>query len=178
MKGNSMTNDILESFNLKRWIEENEDRLKPPTAAETILRNEKYMVTVIGGPNKRNDFHVNQGSEFFYQIRGAITLRVQEKGGPRDIFIDEGQIFLLPPKTPHAPQRPANTIGLVLESVRQPEELDTHRWYCGNCNHLLFEKSAYLEVLERDMPPIFEAYYSDKSNQKCANCGFLNAGRL
>ena len=168
---------VLDSFDLKRWIEENQDRLKPPTAAETILRNDKYMVTIVGGPNSRRDFHVNKGSEFFYQIKGTLTLRVQEHNTPRDITINEGEIFLLPPETPHAPQRPADTVGLVLESVRQPNEFDTHQWFCEKCNHLLFEKSAHMEVLERDMPPVFEAYYANTINQECDKCSHLNPGR-
>ena len=172
-----MVGSVLDAFNLNRWMEENRDRLKPPTVAETVLRNDKYMVTIVGGPNSRTDFHVNQGSEFFYQIKGTMTLRIQDQKTPRDITIHEGEIFLLPPGTPHAPQRPANTIGLVLESVREPNETDTLQWYCEKCNHLLFEKSTHLEVLERDMPPIFEAYYAEKNNQECNECGYVNPRR-
>jgi 3-hydroxyanthranilate 3,4-dioxygenase len=164
-------------FNLMGWIEENKDTLVPPTAAVTVLRNDKYMVTIVGGPNTRTDYHVNQGSEFFYQLKGTMNLGVQENGTARNIPISEGEIYLLPPGTPHAPQRPANTVGLILESVRQSDELDTHQWYCEKCNHLLFEKSVYMEVLERDMPPVFDAYYSDEKNQECDKCGHINAGR-
>jgi 3-hydroxyanthranilate 3,4-dioxygenase len=164
-------------FNLKEWVEENKEKLKPPTAAITVLRNEKYMVTIVGGPNSRTDYHVNQGTEFFYQLTGTMILTVQENQQVRDIPISEGEIYLLPPMTPHAPQRPENTVGLVVESIRQPEELDTHQWYCQKCNHLLFEKSAYLEVMERDMPPIFDAYYSNTENQTCGKCGYRNPGR-
>ena len=164
-------------FNLKEWIEENKEKLKPPTAAVTVLRNEKYMVTIVGGPNSRTDYHVNQGTEFFYQLTGTMILTVQENQQVRDIPISEGGIYLLPPMTPHAPQRPENTVGFVVESIRQPEELDTHQWYCEKCNHLLFEKSAYLEVMERDMPPVFDAYYSNIENQTCDKCGHRNPGR-
>ena len=164
-------------FNLKEWVEENKEKLKPPTAAVTVLRNEKYMVTIVGGPNSRTDYHVNQGTEFFYQLTGTMILTVQENQQVRDIPISEGEIYLLPPMTPHAPQRPENTVGLVVESIRQPEELDTHQWYCQKCNHLLFEKSVYLEVMERDMPPVFDAYYSNIENQTCDKCGYRNPGR-
>ncbi len=164
-------------FNLKEWVEKNKEKLKPPTAAVTVLRNEKYMVTIVGGPNSRTDYHVNQGTEFFYQLTGTMILTVQENQQVRDSPISEGEIYLLPPMTPHAPQRPENTVGLVVESIRQPEELDTHQWYCQRCNHLLFEKSAYLEVMERDMPPVFDAYYSNIENQTCDKCGYRNPGR-
>ena len=40
-----------------------------------------------------------------------------------DIRIGEGEILLLPPKVPHSPQRFENTVGLVIERKRLPEEL-------------------------------------------------------
>ena len=42
-----------------------------------------------------------------------------EDGKPADIPIREGEIFLLPPKVPHSPQRPAGTVGLVIERKRR-----------------------------------------------------------
>ena len=56
---------------------------------------------------------MNEGEEFFYQLEGDINLRLLENGKPVDFPIREGEIFLLPP-TLHSPQRPANTVGLVL----------------------------------------------------------------
>ena len=164
-------------FKLKEWVEENKEKLKPPTAAITVLRNEKYMVTIVGGPNSRTDFHVNQGAEFFYQLKGNMILAVQENQKTREIKIKEGEIYLLPPMIPHAPQRIKNTVGLVIESIRQPNELDTFQWYCQKCNHLLFEKSAYIEVMERDMPLVFDAYYMNKHNQICNKCGNKNSSQ-
>jgi len=69
------------------------------------------MVTVVGGPNARTDYHVNQGEEFFYQVEGDMVLRTLQAGKHVDVPIREGEIFLLPPDTPHSPQRPANTWG-------------------------------------------------------------------
>ncbi len=49
---------------------------------------------------------------------------------------------------------------------------DTHRRSTAkSCNNLLFEKTAAIEVLERDMPLLFEAYYGDPDNQRCKKCG-------
>jgi 3-hydroxyanthranilate 3,4-dioxygenase len=42
---------------------------------------------------------------------------------------------------------------------------------------VLFEKTVKIEVLERDMPPIFDAYYGNPDNQVCKNCGHRNPGR-
>ena len=85
-----------------------------------------------------------------------------------------GEIYLLEPLTPHASQRPADTLGLILESVRQPGDLDAYHWYCEACNHLLFEKSDQIEVMERDMPLVFDAYYSEADNQECGECRHVN----
>jgi 3-hydroxyanthranilate 3,4-dioxygenase len=166
-----------EPFDLMRWIEDNRERLKPPTAAYTVLRDRDYMITIVGGPNARTDYHINPHEEFYFQLHGSMTLRVQRDGKPHDIPISEGQIYLLPRLVPHAPQRTAGSVGLILEAIRQPHELDTHAWHCEKCNHLLYEKSMYLEILERDMPIVFDSYYSHPELRHCQNCGHENPGR-
>lgn len=167
----------LAAFGFHDWIAANRDRLRPPTSGFTVRQGDDYMITVVGGPNRRTDFHVNPFEEFYYQLEGAMTLRIQADGAPRDVEIAAGQIYLLPRRVPHAPQRPADTVGLIVERVRRPGELDVHEWYCEACNHRLFRKEAFIEVLERDMPPIFEAYYADPAHQRCSACGHDNPGR-
>ena len=39
------------------------------------------MVTVVGGPNQRRDYHDDPTEEFFYQLKGDISLRIMEKPG-------------------------------------------------------------------------------------------------
>jgi 3-hydroxyanthranilate 3,4-dioxygenase len=165
------------SFNLMKWIAENPDKLKPPIGAKTIFREDDFMVTVVGGPNARTDYHVNQTEEFFFQLKGAVNIRIQHNGKPHDITLPEGHIYLLSANVPHAPMRGPNTVGLIIERIRKPGMTDTHRWYCEKCNNVLFEKTAQIEVLERDMPPVFEAYYSNPDNQNCKKCGHVNPGR-
>ncbi len=167
----------VETFPLHSWIAENPHLLRPPTGGNTVIQRDNHMITIVGGPNLRTDYHVNPFEEFYYQVQGDMVLRVQRDGAPHDIAIREGDIYLLPAGVPHAPQRPAETVGLIIERIRQPDELDVHNWYCTNCNHLLFAKEAFLEVLERDMPKVFEAYYADPANQKCDACGHDNPGR-
>ena len=124
----------MKPLNFHRWIDEHRDLLKPPVGNAQIWEGDRdFMVTVVGGPNSRTDYHVNQGEEFFYQVEGDIVLRVLQHGKPVDIPIKEGEILLLPPNTPHSPQRPANTVGLVIERRRLPDEKDTFLWVCDNC---------------------------------------------
>lgn len=166
-----------QAFNLMKWIAENPDKLKPPLGAKTIFREEDFMITVVGGPNTRTDYHVNPTEEFFFQLKGTVNVRIQHEGKPHDIKLAEGCIYLLPANVPHAPMRGPDTVGLIIERIRKGSLLDTHRWYCEKCNNVLFEKTVKIEVLERDMPPVFEAYYGDPENQHCKKCGHINPGR-
>jgi 3-hydroxyanthranilate 3,4-dioxygenase len=165
------------AFNLMKWIAENPDKLKPPLGAKTIFREDDFMVTVVGGPNARTDYHINQTEEFFFQLKGNVKVRIQYEGKPHDVVLPEGSIYLLPANTPHAPMRGPDTVGLIVERIRKNGMTDTHRWYCENCNSVLFEKTVIIELLERDMPPVFEAYYGDPENQHCKKCGHINPGR-
>ena len=101
----------LQPLNFKKWIDEHRHLLKPPVGNQQIWADREFMVTVVGGPNARKDFHVNQGEEFFYQLEGDITLHVLDEGKREAIPIREGEIFLLPPNVPHSPQRPAEHRG-------------------------------------------------------------------
>src|SRR5437868_7228550 len=103
---------LFSTINLKKWIEENRDQLKPPVGNKCIWEDREFIVMAVGGPNSRTDYHVNGGEEFFYQVEGDIVLKVIEDGKPVDVPIRQGDILLLPPNTPHSPRRPANTVGL------------------------------------------------------------------
>src|SRR5215204_6383524 len=129
------------AFNLMKWIAENPDKLKPPVSAKTIFRGDDFMVTVVGGPNARTDYHVNPTEEFFFQLKGTVTVRIQHQGKPHDVVLPEGSIYLLPANVPHAPMRGPDTVGLIVERIRQNGMKDTHRWYCEKCNSVLFEKT-------------------------------------
>lgn len=165
------------SFNLMQWIADNPHKLKPPIGGNTLFRLDDFMITVVGGPNARTDYHVNPTEEFFFQLKGTVTIRVQHEGKPHDVLLPEGHIYLLGANIPHAPMRGPNTVGIIVERIRKIGMKDTHRWYCERCNDVLFEKEAQIEVLERDMPLVFEAYYGNPDNQHCKKCGHHNPGR-
>ena len=157
-------------INFKQWIEDNRHLLKPPVGNKAIY-NEDYIVMVVGGPNSRKDYHLNQTPEFFYQVEGDIILKVVENGEPRDIHIREGEVFYLPANIPHSPQRGANTVGLVIEQKR-PEGMDDGlAWFCESCHRKLHEEPFTLKNIETDMPVIFDKYYSNKELRTCDSCG-------
>ena len=124
---------IIPPINFKKWIDENRELLKPPVCNKVVYEDTEFIIMVVGGPNTRKDYHVDEGEEFFYQLEGKMTLRIIEDGKPKDIHINEGEIFLLPPKVPHSPQRYENSIGLVIERKRTKDELDGFQWYCDKC---------------------------------------------
>ena len=161
----------LSPLNLKAWVEENRDLLKPPVGNKMVWQDTEFLVMVVGGPNRRKDYHVEDGEEFFYQIEGDITLRIIEDGSPRDISIREGEIFLLPPRIPHSPQRPENTVGMVVERVRKPGELDHLVWFCDGCGETLHDATFELRDLGSQLKPIIEGFFSDETLRTCEKCG-------
>src|SRR5215510_2546949 len=72
---------LLTAFNLKRWIDEHRDLLKPPVGAEMVWKDSQFIVMIIGGPNARRDFHVDPSDEFFYQLEGDMVLEYIDGAG-------------------------------------------------------------------------------------------------
>jgi 3-hydroxyanthranilate 3,4-dioxygenase len=161
----------LSPINLKQWIEAHRHLLKPPVGNQQVWEDADFLVTVVGGPNTRRDYHVDVGEEFFYQLEGDMILKVVEDGKHRDLTIREGEIFLLPPRVPHSPQRPPGTLGLVIERKRRPEEKDGFIWFCEKCGNKLYEEFLHVSNLVDDLPPIFDRFYNEKSVSTCRNCG-------
>lgn len=160
-------------FNLKGWIEDNRDLLKPPVGNKNLYKEAgDFIVMVVGGPNARKDYHYNESEELFYQIEGDITVRIQENGKAKDIQIKEGEMFLLPANIPHSPMRGENTVGLVIERVRRGTDLmDGLFWFCDKCNTPLKSYKFKLENIEKDFIPRFKEFYGSKSMRTCSNCG-------
>ncbi len=116
-----------------------------------------------------------------------------------DIDIKEGEVFLLPGmyysvplcsitnlsnlhigNTPHSPQRFANTVGLVIEKRRNPENIDKCRWYCDNenCRAMLYEESFHVDFnLGAALKPVMQRFYEDEKLRTCAKCGTIHVAR-
>ena len=165
----------LKAFSFKKWIDEHRHLLKPPVGNKMIFPDAEFIVMVIGGPNQRKDYHIDEGEEFFYQLEGDMVLKTQQSGKPVDVPIAEGEIFLLPPKVPHSPQRFENTVGLVIERQRTADEKDGLQWYCDECNHLLYEEYFDLQNVETDFPPVFDRFFASEAHRTCDACGAVMA---
>ncbi len=164
---------IRRPFNFKQWIEDNRHLLKPPVGNKQVYENADFIIMVVGGPNARKDYHYNEGEEFFYQLEGDIMVKIQEDGKAVEVPIREGDIFLLPPKTPHSPIRPANSVGLVIEYKREGNTKDGLLWFCDNCNHKLYEEYFPLNSIEKDFLPVFKKFYTSEKHRTCDKCGTI-----
>jgi len=163
---------VKRPINLAQWIEDNRHLLKPPVGNQCVYDDAgDFIVMIVGGPNSRKDFHFNEGEELFYQLEGDVVVRIQEDGKIVDIPIRQGEMFLLPGRTPHSPQRGANTVGLVLEIKRKTAELDGFMWFCENCHEKLYEEFLHVDDIVAQLPPVMAAFYQDEEKRTCKKCG-------
>ena len=164
---------IPKPFNLNKWIDENRHLLKPPVGNKNIyVDSEDYIVMIVAGPNARKDYHYNETEELFYQLEGEITIYVQDDGEKKAMKLSAGDMFLLPAKVPHSPNRSENSIGLVVEQKRLGREIpDGLLWFCDNCNHKLYEVYFELADIEKDFLKHFEHFYNSKELRTCKKCG-------
>lgn len=165
---------VQRPLNLKAWIDENRHLLKPPVGNKEVYKQAgDFIVMIVGGPNSRKDFHYNNTEELFYQLEGDIHVRIQEGGKIVDIPIRAGEMFLLPARVPHSPQRGPNTVGLVIEKVRDDKEKDKFMWFCENCHEKLYEEEVGVKDIVAQLPPLMERFYSSKENRTCKKCGHV-----
>ncbi|HYE03624.1 MAG TPA: 3-hydroxyanthranilate 3,4-dioxygenase [Phycisphaerales bacterium] len=170
----------IAKLNLREWVDENRDRLRPPVSNRQLFpESADAIVFVSGGPNTRNDFHVNPTEELFFQLTGDIAVRVRPLDGspPHDVVVREGEMYLLPRWLPHRPQRPAGTVGLVIEFPRgldargRPQE-DALRWYCAGCDTLVYEARWVLKKIDEDLKRIMEDFWGGpEERRRCPSCG-------
>lgn len=160
-------------INLQSWIDKHRHLLKPPVGNKCIVDGD-FIIMIVGGPNWRTDFHLDEGPEFFYQLEGEMILRIQEDGRARDIAIKAGEMFYLPPRIPHSPQRMPGSIGLVIERKRLAHEQDGLLWFCERCNHPLYAHFFILENIETQFPAVFAEFYGSIAHRTCKACGHLH----
>ena len=161
----------LAAINLGNWIEEHRDVLKPPVGNAMVYKDGEFQVMIVAGPNSRTDYHCEPGEELFYQLKGAITLKLIEDGVVRDVHIREGDIFLLPANVVHSPRRPEGTVGLVVERQRHEDEEESVRWLCDSCGNLLYLHQQVITDLGTQLKPVMELFWSNLELRTCTQCG-------
>jgi 3-hydroxyanthranilate 3,4-dioxygenase len=169
--------ELTMPFNLREWIDDNRELLKPPVCNKQVFVGQQFIVQVVGGPNSRDDYHYDLGPELFYQLEGEMLLKTMQDGEAVDIRIGAGEIFLLPPEIPHSPQRFEDSVGLVVERQRAPHEEDGFMWFCTSCNHKLYEEFLHVSNIVDDLPPVFERFYSSEQARTCDRCGTVMPAR-
>ena len=164
----------LRAFNLQRWIDAHRHHLTPPIGAEMIWQDSQFIVMVIGGPNARRDFHIDPADEFFFQLEGEMTLEyIDGAGKRRRELIRAGDVFMLPAGTPHSPQRPANSVGLVVERVRAADEPESYAWYCERCDARLYELARGEGDLLEDLKKVAARFNASEELRTCSACGYV-----
>lgn len=166
-------------INFAGWINEHAHLLKPPVGNQQVWKDSDFIVTVVGGPNQRTDFHDDPYEEFFYQTVGNAYLNLIVDGKRERVDLHEGDVFLMPAHLRHSPQRPeAGSACLVIERWREPGVIDGFEWYCDDCDHLVYRVEVQLKSIVDDLPPLFAAFYDSEDKRRCPTCGKLHAGRM
>lgn len=171
---------IPEAFNFQQWIQDNQDRLKPPVNNQVLHPEDSdLIIQVVGGPNLRTDFHNEPYPEWFYQLKGDMHVKVIEDGELRRVDINEGDVWMLPPNTSHSPQRPdPDSLGIVVEKVREDGKLEKFQWFCPQCSNKVHEVELQVRDIVKDLPPVFEQFYaSSEQARTCSQCGALHPGK-
>ncbi len=162
---------VLPPINISKWVEENRHDLKPPVGNKYLYDGKDFFVMVIGGPNARNDFHITNSEEYFYQFLGDIVVRIWEDGQIIDVPIREGETFFIPPNVPHAPTRPPETIGIVVERVRPAGETERQVFYCDHCHALVHDNEFDCGDIVDHFARAMEEFWADPELSTCKQCG-------
>ena len=166
-------------FNFQRWIDAHAQLLKPPVGNQQVWQDADFIVTVVGGPNERSDFHDDPLEEFFWQFKGNAYLEIWDDGRFERVELNEGDVYLLPPRVRHSPQRPeAGSRCLVIERQRPAGLFDGFEWYCANCGRLVQRIEVQLMSIVDDLPKAYARFYdSAEDARRCGGCGTVHPGR-
>lgn len=155
-------------YHLDSWYDANRNLFDPPVCNK-LQHKKQLSVMFVGGPNTRTDFHLDQGSEFFWMVRGNMELPTIQQGKLKVVKIREGEVFCLPSRVPHSPQRPeSGSLGLVIERERHmdysPPEVDGLRWYVNfdKPEEILYETFFHCWDLGRDLVPRVKEFHASE----------------
>lgn len=157
-------------IHLLNWIEDNRESFSGPVSNRVVWPGADLIFMVIKGPNARNDFHTDPGDEIFMQLTGTIRVDLRTDEGIQTKFVHEGEIMLVPAFVPHAPMRPAGTVGVVIERRRGPEEMDHLDWFCDVCDNRLHRATFNLADIETELAAALKAFDGDSDLRTCSVC--------
>jgi 3-hydroxyanthranilate 3,4-dioxygenase len=171
----------FQAFNFQKWVDENADQLKPPVGNKLVHTNSDMIVMVVGGPNTRVDFHDDPADEWFHQIKGDMMIKIADGDGIHDVIVREGDVFMLPSHTLHAPQRPQEgSIGIVVEGARHSGMVEGFEWFCFACETRVHRVEIALDGADgivSELPKIFETFAKDEEARTCPECSTLHPGK-
>ena len=163
----------LAAFDLWGWIEDNRHAFEPPVGNKVVWEDSQFTAMIIRGPNARRDFHVDPSDEIFYMLKGDMVLEFMQEGRRESQIIREGGLLLVPAFTPHAPHRPADTWGLVVEIKRQPGQTESLVWFCEQCDATLHEVTMHVGDIEKDLKAAIERFDASLELRTCRRCGHV-----
>jgi 3-hydroxyanthranilate 3,4-dioxygenase len=167
----------LIAFDLWQWIEEHRHAFEPPVGNKVVWEDSQFTAMIIRGPNARRDFHVDPSDEIFYMLKGDMVLEYMQDGRRQSQVIREGGLLLVPAFTPHAPHRPADTWGLVVEVKRAPGQTEALVWFCDRCDAPLHEVIMHVGDIEKDLKAAIERFDASEELRTCKRCGHVQPER-
>jgi 3-hydroxyanthranilate 3,4-dioxygenase len=167
--------ELLSTYHLKQWVEENRSYFNPPFRTNKLLVAHKdFLVMILRGPNTRLDFHIEPGDEFFYQVEGDMELVLKPEGERRhSVEIKEGEIFVCPGGLPHSPRRFENTWGLVIERKRCQDEIEKFVWFCEKCDDLVLSRVVNQGNIPAQVSAVYNEFNADPKLRTCHACGYI-----
>ena len=96
-----------------------------------------------------------------------MVVKIVERNKFVDVPIKQGELFLLPGRIPHSPQRFKDTIGLVIEREREEKEIDCLRWYIPKQDNPepLYEEFFHCFDLGVQLKPVILAYFASEQHK-------------
>lgn len=167
----------LVAFDLWQWVQDNRTSFEPPVGNKVIWEDSQFTAMIVRGPNARRDFHVDPSDEIFYMLRGDMVVETIEDGTRQEHVIREGGLLLVPGFTPHAPHRPADTWGLVVEVKRAPEQTESLLWFCEGCNAQIHEVTMHVADIEGQLKAAIDAFDASRDLRTCRACGHVQPDR-
>jgi 3-hydroxyanthranilate 3,4-dioxygenase len=165
-----METEVKPATDLQDWIEKNRDNFKPPVSNLYLYDGRDFFVMVIKGPNARNDFHLVDSEEYFYQLKGDIKVRMREGEKIVDYLVREGETFFIPANVAHAPVRPPDTLGVVVERRRPAGEHEHVIFYCENCGALVEDIDFDCGDIVQHFSQAMLDFWADDARRTCKNC--------